>query len=130
MVFFGLILLGLSMFPGPGYLFPITGEGSFQLLCCQICSQPFTSFFSFWNPYTEMLVCLMLSERSLKLSLFLFILFSFFCLASVISIILFSSSLICSSASLNLLLFPSSVFLILVIIFFSSVWFFFISSLC
>ena len=38
------------------------------------------------------LVCLLLSERSLKLYLFLFILFFFFCLETVISIALSSSS--------------------------------------
>ena len=51
----------------------------------------------------------MLYLRSLRLSWFLFIVFSLFCSASVISTILSSSSLICS-ASVTLLLFPSSVF--------------------
>jgi len=53
----------------------------------------------------------MLYLRSLRLSWFLFIVFSLFCSASVISTIISSISLICS-ASVTLLLFPSSVFFI------------------
>ena len=58
----------------------------------------------------------MLSQRSLKLSSFLFILYSVLCSAVVISSILSSSSLIHSSGSVILLLIPSSVFFISVIV--------------
>ena len=68
-----------------------------------------------------MLVCLMLSQRSLRLSSILFILFSLLCSLAVISTILSSSSLIHSSASVILLLIPSRVFLISVIVLFITV---------
>ena len=61
-------------------------------------------------------MCLMLSQRSLKLFSFLFILYSVFCSEVVISSILSSSSLIQSSSSVSLLLIPSSVFFISVIV--------------
>ena len=54
----------------------------------------------------------MLSQRSLKLSSFLFILFSIFCSVALISTIPSSRPFICSSASNILLLIPSSVFII------------------
>ena len=60
-------------------------------------------------PKIWMLVHVTLSQRSLKMSSFLFILFSLFCSAAVISTILSSGSLVHSSASLILLLIPSSV---------------------
>ena len=66
----------------------------------------------------------MLSQRSLRLSLFLFILFSLFCSASVISNIPSSSSLICSYASVILLLVPSSIYFVSVI-----VWYYWLSIL-
>ena len=65
------------------------------------------------------------SQRSLRLSSVLFILFPLFCSLEVISTILSSSSLICSSASDILLLIPSRVFLISVIALFVSVCLFF-----
>ena len=55
----------------------------------------------------HMLVCLMLFQRSLRLSSFLSIFFSLFCSASVLSTILSSRSLIHFSASNSLLLVPS-----------------------
>ena len=39
----------------------------------------FLFLFYFWDPYIRMLVCLMLSQRCLRLSSILFILFSLFC---------------------------------------------------
>ena len=73
------------------------------------------------------LMCLMLSQRSLKLSSFLFILLLQLCFMAVISIILSSSSLTHSSASFILLLICSSVLfiavsvlVILICLFFSS----------
>ena len=56
-----------------------------------------------------MLVHLILTQRSLKLSSVLFILFTLFCSSEVISTILSSSSLIHYSTSDILLLIPSSV---------------------
>ena len=82
-------------------------------------------FFFFGTPIIQMLVYLILSQRSLKLFSVLFILFTVFCSSEVISIILSSSSLIHSSASDILLLIPSRVFLISVIVLFVSVCLFF-----
>ena len=81
-------------------------------------------FFScafFFSPYSGtpiilMLVRLILSQRSLRLSSFLFILFTLFCSSEVISTILSSSSLIRSSTLDILLLIPSKVFLISAIV--------------
>ena len=61
------------------------------------------------TPITQILVCLILSQRSLRLSS-IFILFPLFCSLAVISTILSSSSLIHSSVSVILLLVPSRVF--------------------
>ena len=80
------------------------------------------------TPIIQMLVCLMWSQRSLRLSSALFILFTLFCSSEVIFTILSSSSLIRSSASDILLLIPSRVFLISVIVLFVSVCLFFNSS--
>ena len=60
----------------------------------------------------RMLEHLTLSQRSLRLSSFLLILFLFSLSVSLISTILSSTSLILSSASVILLLVPSRVFLI------------------
>jgi len=56
-------------------------------------------FVFFWMPMVRMLGCLILSWRSLRLSSFLLIHFSFFLSDSFISTILSSTSLILSSAS-------------------------------
>ena len=62
-------------------------------------------FLFFLNPYNSNVVApLMLSQRSLRLSSVLLILFSLFCCAVVISTILSSRSLIRSSVSVILLL--------------------------
>ena len=76
----------------------------------------------------QILVHLILSQRSLRLSSFLFGLSTLFCSSEVISIILSSSSLIHSSASDILLLVPSRAFLISVMVLFVSVCLFFNSS--
>ena len=78
-------------------------------------------------PIKWMLVCLMLSQRSLKL-FWLLIFFSFCYSDWVVSIILSSRSLMLSSVSPSLLFIPPSVFFIFVILFFGSDWFFFIFS--
>ena len=92
----------------------------------------FSSLFYFSSssgtPIIRVLVHLIWSQRSLKLSSVLFILFTLFCSSEVISTILCSSSLIHSSASDILLLIPSRVFLISVIMLFVSVCLFFNSS--
>ena len=72
-----------------------------------------------------MLVCLILSQRSLRLFSVLFILFTLLWSSEVISTIVSSSSLIHSSASDILLLIPSRVFLIPVIVLFVFVCLFF-----
>ena len=84
--------------------------GKFQLLPLQIFPLVLSLSLSFPTiPKIWMLVHVTLSQRSLKMSSFLFILFSLFCSAAVISTILSSGSLVHSSASLILLLIPSSV---------------------
>ena len=80
-------------------------------------------------PTTRMLVHLILSQRSLRLSSILFILLPLFWSSARISTILSSSSLIRSSDSVIRLLFPSTVFLISVIVLFIPVCLFFISSM-
>ena len=94
--------------------FSILGKFS-TIISSKTFSYPF--FFSSysWTPIFQMLVCLTLSQRALRLSSVLFILFTLFCSSEVISATLSSSSLICSSASDILLLIPSRVFLISVI---------------
>ena len=62
-----------------------------------------------------MLVQLTLSQKSLRLSLILFILYPLFCSLEVISTILSSNTMICFSASVIQLLVPSTVFLLSVI---------------
>ena len=88
--------------------FPILGKFS-TIISSNIFSVPFLFSSSSGTPVIQMLVCLMLSQRSLRLSSILFILFSLFC-SAVISTLLFSRSLICSSASFILLLIPSREF--------------------
>ena len=90
----------------------------------------FLSLFFFWDPYNAnvALTVLMLSQRSPRLSSFLFIPFSLFCSATVNSTILSSVSLIYSSASGILLLIPSSIFFMSIIVLFISVFLFFNSS--
>ena len=77
------------------------------------------------TPIIQMLVHLIWSQRFLRLSSILFILFILFCSSEVISTILSSSSLIHSSASNILLLISSRVFLVSVIVLFVSVCLFF-----
>ena len=77
------------------------------------------------TPIIQMLVNLIWFQRSLRLSSALLILFILFCFSEVISIILSSSPLICSSDSDILLLIPSRVFLVSVIVLFVSVCLFF-----
>ena len=71
------------------------------------------------TPLMQMSVCLMLSQRSLRLSSFLFILFSVFCSVAVISTILSSMSFVHASASVIQLWIPSSILFFSVCLFFS-----------
>ena len=89
--------------------FPMLGKFS-TIVSSNIFSDPF--FFTSYSGTSRirMLVRLMLSQRSLRLTSILFILFSLFCSAVVISTILSSRSLIRSSASVILLLIPSREF--------------------
>ena len=84
-------------------------------------SYPFFLSSSSGTPVIQLLVHLVWSQRSLRLSSVLLILFTLFCSSEVIFTILPSSSLICSSASDILLLIASRVFLISVIVLFVSV---------
>ena len=86
----------------------------------------FLSSFS-GTPMTQMLVHLILAQRSLRLSSILFILFLLFCSSAVVSTILCSRSFIYSSTSVILLSVTSRVFLTSVIVLLISVCLFFIS---
>ena len=90
----------------------------------------FLSLFSSGIPIMRMLVCFMLSQRSLRPSSFLFILFSLFCSTALIFTILSSSSIIHYSASVILLLIPFRVFFISVFVLFISVCSLFLLGLC
>ena len=80
------------------------------LISSNIFSNPF-SLSSSGIPVIQIFVHLLLSQRSLKLFAILFSLLSLFFSSTVFSIILFSSSFICSSVSVILLLIPSRIFL-------------------
>ena len=89
--------------------FPILGKFS-TIISSNIFSWSFFLSSSSETPMIQMLGCFTLSQRSLRLSLFLLIRFSFILSDSFISTILSSTSLILSSASVILLLVPFSVF--------------------
>ena len=101
--------------------FPMLGTFS-TIISSNIFSDPFFFSSSSGTPINRMLVCLMLTQRSLRLSSILFILFSLFCSSAVISPF-------CLPAYLFVLL-PqlfcySSVFFVSVIVLFISVCLFF-----
>ena len=81
--------------------FPMLRKFS-TVISSNIFSDPFFSFSSFGTPTVWVLVHLLLSQRSLRSSSILFIIFSLFCSSEVIYTILSSSSLIRSSASVIL----------------------------
>ena len=83
--------------------FPILGK--FSTIISSIFSWPFFLSFSYRTPMIWMLGHLTWSQRSLRLSSFLLILFYFFLSASFISTILPSTSFILSSASVILRLY-------------------------
>ena len=72
----------------------------------------FLFVFFFWDSYDSNVGAFNIVQRSLRLSSFLLILFSFSLSASFISTILSSTSFILSSASVILLLVPCRAFLI------------------
>ena len=117
----GLSCMGLSAVPGLGllFLFPCYGSFQLQIFSSNINSSNIFSDHSFCcssrTSIIQMLVCLVLSQRSLHLSLFLFVLFSLLCSALVISTFLSSNSLI----------HPSNVFFISVVVLFITDCFFF-----
>ena len=90
--------------------FPILGKFS-TIISSSIFSWSFFLSSSSETPIIRMLERFMLSWRSLRLSSFLLIHFSFFLSASFISTILSSTSLILSSASFILPLLPPECFL-------------------
>ena len=96
------------------FLFHVGGIFNYNLL--KSFSYPFIFFSSSGITIIQMLVHLILSQKYLRLPSVLFILFTLFCSSEVISTILSSSSLMCSSASDILLLIPSRVFLISIIV--------------
>ena len=107
----GLSCMGLSMLPGLDWLFPFPCWEVFDYNLFKYFLRPFLFLFFFWDPYNLNAGAFNVVPGSLRLSSFLFILFSLFFSSTVISTILSSSSFICSSASVSLLLIPSGVFL-------------------
>ena len=102
MFLLGFILYG-TLWPSWTWVaifFPTLGNLS-SMVSSNVSSCPF--FLSYGTHMILMLGCLTLFQRFLRLSWFLFILFCLFCSASVISTILYSSSLIHSSAFITLL---------------------------
>ena len=89
--------------------FPILGKFS-TIISSSIFSWSFFLSSSSGTPMIRMLGCLTLSQRSLRLSSFLLIHFSFFLSDSFISTIVSSTSLILSSASIIVLWCPSECF--------------------
>ena len=80
--------------------FPMLGKFS-TIVSSNSFSDPFSFFSSFGTAIIQILMYLVLSQRSLRLFLFLCILFSLFCSMTVISTILSASSLIHSSLCLS-----------------------------
>ena len=77
--------------------FPLLGKSS-TIISSNIFSGPFSLSSPSGTPIMQMLVCLM-SQKSLRLLSFPFVLSSLFCSTAVNSTVLSSRSLICSSAS-------------------------------
>ena len=87
----------LSVLLGLEWLFPMLRKFS-TIISSKMFSVPFFFSSSSGTPITQILVCLILSQRSLRLSSVLFTPFPLFCSSAVISTTLSSSSLIHSSA--------------------------------
>ena len=104
----GFILFGTPWVSWTWVIISLPNLGNFSTIISSIFSWSF--FLSSGTPMIQMLRHLTLSQRSLRLSSFLLIHFSFFLSDSLISTILSFTLLILSSASIILLLFPSRVF--------------------
>ena len=90
--------------------FPMLGK-FLSTISSDIFLHPFFFSFSSGIPIFQMLMCLMLSQRPLRLFSFIFILFSLFYSMAVIFTTLYSNSFIYSSASVILLLISYNAFL-------------------
>ena len=111
-VLFGLTYLEPLVLPGPVYLFP-----SFSCYIFTCVHFSFLSLSPSGTPIMWMLVCLMLSQRSLKLSSFFKMIFSFVLFSlSDFHYSVFAEPFLCTS---NLLLILPSIFFISVIVFLS-----------
>ena len=99
----------------------------FNYYLLKYCLMVFLFVFFFWDSYDLNVGVLALSQRSLRLSSFLLIRFSFFLSDSFIYTILSSTSLILSSASVILLFVPSRAFFISFSALFIIYWLFLIS---
>jgi len=109
----GFILFGTLWVSWMWVIISFSILGTFStIISSSIVSWSFFLSSSSGTPMIRMLGHLILSWRSLRLSSFLLIHFSFFLSDSFISTILSSTSLILSSASIILLYIPSRVFLI------------------
>ena len=108
--------------------FPILGKSS-TIISSSIYSCPFFLSTSSGTPMIQMLRCTTLSQRSLRLSSFLLIIFSFSSLLHLFPPFYLLPHLSLSSVSLILLMVPSRVFLISFIALFIFNWLFFISSM-
>ena len=104
----GFILYRTHCAPWIEYFLSHAGE-VFNCNCLKNFLSDFLFLFFPCDPYNSNVVAFILS-KCLRLSSILFILFPLFCCLTAISTILSSSSLIYSSASVNLLLLPSIIF--------------------
>jgi len=110
-ILFGFILYGTLCASWTWLTISFSMLGDFStIISLKIFSYPFFLFPSSGTHIIQMLVHLIWSQRCLRLSSALFILFALFCSSEVISISLFSILLIHSSASDILLLISSGVF--------------------
>ena len=120
---FGLILYGTLCPSWTWMTVSFSRLGKFSpVISSNMFSAPFYLSSPSGTPILWIFVHLILSQRALKLSSFLFILFPFFCLVAVISTTPSLSLLIHFSVSFSLQLIPSSVFFISVTVFFSSLF--------
>jgi len=128
----GMFLLGFILYGTLCFLDLIVSFsmlGKFLIIISpNIFSDPFSFYSLSGTPIVRMLVHLILSQRSLRLSSILFILFSLFDSSAFISTILSSNSFIRSSTSVFCYLFLMKYFLLSVIMLFITVCLFFISS--
>jgi len=88
-IYSSLVYYGFSMLLGLDWLFPFHIWDIFDYSHFKNFLRPFLFLFFFWTPVIQMLVHLILSQRSLRLSTVLFIRFPLFCSLAVISTILY-----------------------------------------